>query len=226
MNRESAARGWQRVMSACVLTAVLSVGTAAACDVAPVIRYAEPAAVKAFFERQGKRVVTFVGYSGAGYENRPAMLDEAGRMLDRWSPTDTIVNIGATPDGIGAVYDLAKQRGFTTAGIVSTQAKRYAAEISPCVDYVFYVEDDSWGGFVDGDTTLSPTSTAMVDASDVMVAIGGGAVARDELIAAKRAHKTVHFIAADMHHAKAIEKAQKKGLDEPTDFSGAAASAF
>ena len=41
----------------------------------------------------------------------------------------------------------------------------------------------------------------MVEVSDRLVAIGGGDVARDEFIAAKRAGKDVTFIAADMDHA-------------------------
>jgi shikimate kinase len=66
----------------------------------------------------------------------------------------------------------------------------------------------------------------MVENSDVMIAIGGGEVARDELTAAKRSGKRVEFIPADMNHQVAREKAQKKGQPPPTDFRGAAATAF
>ena len=62
---------------------------------------------------------------------------------------------------------------------------------------MFFVKDASWGGFIEGTERLSPTSTAMVEVSDRLVAIGGGDVARDELIAAKRAGKDVRFIPAD-----------------------------
>ena len=93
------------------------------------------------------------------------------------------------PQGIGAVYDLAKRQGFLTSGIVSTQAKESKAALSPQVDIVFYVKDDTWGGLLPGTERLSSTSTAMVENSDVIVAIGGGEVARDELIAAKRLGK-------------------------------------
>ena len=196
--------------------ATLAFGLTGACDagcpLATVVEYATPQQVVAYFERRQKTVVTFVGYSGAGYENRPAMLDAAAKVIDDLRPEQTIINIGATPDGIGAVYELAKSRGFATTGIVSTQAKRYAAELSSCVDHVFYVEDDSWGGFVDGRSELSPTSRAMVDSSDMIIAIGGGAVARDELMGARRAGKPVRFIAADMDHRKAVDKAASKGM--------------
>ena len=60
----------------------------------------------------------------------------------------------------------------------------------------------------------------------VVVGIGGGAVARDELLAAKATGKKVQFWPAEFCHDKAIEKARKKGLPMPTDFSGAASNAL
>jgi hypothetical protein len=58
------------------------------------------------------------------------------------------------------------------------------------------------------------------------VAIGGGEVARDELLAAKQAGKPVTFIAADMDHRLAVKKAASRGASFPTDFRGAAHEAF
>jgi PDZ domain-containing secreted protein len=66
----------------------------------------------------------------------------------------------------------------------------------------------------------------MVENSDAIIGIGGGEVARDELLAARRSGKKVHFIPADMNHQKARESARKKKLPEPTDFHGAANAAF
>jgi hypothetical protein len=181
--------------------------------------------IRVFFRGEKKTVLTFLGYSGAGYENQTAMLQHAEQVLGAYDPRKTIVNIGATPEGIGAVYELAKRRGFVTTGIVSSQTKQYHAQLSPYVDYVFYVEDATWGGFLKGTEKLSPTSAAMIENSDTVVAIGGGEVARDELLAARRAKKQVRFIPADMNHQKAREAARKRGLPEP-DFRGAAHSAF
>ncbi len=90
----------------------------------------------------------------------------------------------------------------------------------------FYVEDETWGGFLKNGNRLSPTSTAMVENSDVLIGIGGGEVGRDELIAAKRSGKKVRFFPADMNHKKAREKARKKGVPEPKNFRGAAGEAF
>ncbi len=179
-----------------------------------------------FFAAQGKTVVTFCGYSGAGYEDSEHMLAVVRRVLARYDPATTLVNVGATPEGIGAVYALAEQLGFTTTGIVSTQAREYQAELSPRVNHAFYVEDATWGGYLAGTERLSPTSAAMVAVSDVVVGIGGGAVSRDEMLAARRQGKQVEFYPADKDHARARERAARKGQPEPADFRGEAHPAF
>src|SRR5262244_190855 len=111
--------------------------------------------IAAFFKGKQKAVLTFVGYSGAGYEDEAWMLKEAERVLREYDPAKTIVNIGATPEGIGAVYELAKRKGFLTTGIVSSQARQYNVKLSPYVDYALYVEDSAWGGLVPGTEELS-----------------------------------------------------------------------
>jgi hypothetical protein len=189
-------------------------------------RDATPAEIRAYFTNQHKTVLTLFGYSAADYEDKAALIAHATEILDRANSKTTIVNIGATTEGIGVVYELAKKKGFATSGIVSTQARESKASISPCVDVVFFVKDATWGGFLEGTERLSPTSAAMVEVSDRLVAIGGGEVARDELIAAKRAGKDVRFIPADMNHAIARERALKRGEPVPTDFRGAAGAVF
>ena len=187
---------------------------------------ATPQQVIEFFAAQRWRVVTFFGYSGAEYERPAAMLQRAGRVLDRLDPKLAVVNIGATAQGIGAVYELAKRRGFMTTGIVSSQAKEQGVALSPCVDHVFYVQDTAWGGYLPGTTTLTPTSEAMVGVSHMLVAIGGGEVVRDELLAAGRLGKRASFTPADMNHRLALDKAASKGQPAPTDFRGAAHAAL
>jgi hypothetical protein len=196
------------------------------CETPKTIKEAAPAEIHEFFAAKKLTVLTFAGYSGAEYEDKAAMLKRAGELLAKFDATKTIVNIGATPEGVGAVYNLAKEKGFVTTGIVSTQAKDGNVKLAPCVDYVFYVKDASWGGFLEGTQQLSPTSTAMVENSDVLVGIGGGEVARDELTAAKRLGKDVRFYPADMNHELARDKAAKRGQPAPTDFRGAASIAF
>lgn len=203
--------------------ASFAAGVASAdCSSDPQVAEATPQQIKEFFAARERKVVTFLGYSGAEYEDPAAMLQQAGAVLKKFDPLSTVVNIGATAVGIGAVYELAKRRGFETAGIVSSQARDQQVALARCVDTVFYVPDPSWGGYLPGTATLSPTSEAMVAASDVLVSIGGGDVARDELLAARRLKKRTTFIPADMNHRLAREKAASKGQPEPTDFRGSA----
>jgi hypothetical protein len=182
--------------------------------------------IEAFLLGEGKTVLTFVGYSGTGYEDEVAMLAQAERIIKELDPKKTIINIGATAEGIGRIYEIAKRRGFVTTGIVTTQAKQVRIALSPFVDYVFYVEDPTWGGYLNGTNRLSPTSEAMVQNSNIIVGIGGGEIARDELRAAQRSGKQIRFFPADMNHQKARAVAHRKGLPVPTDFRGAAHAEF
>ena len=191
-----------------------------------IVKETTPGEIRAFFDSRGMQTLTFLGFSGAEYEQPASMLALAGQTLDKYTPQKTIVLIGATREGIGAVYDLAKSKGFTTAGIVSSQAKENNVPFSPCVDHVFVVEDATWGGVDPKTKRLSPTSAAVVENSDVMVAFGGGDIARDELTAARRAGKPIAFHAADMNHKIALERAKKRGEPAPADFSGSAAAVF
>jgi hypothetical protein len=93
--------------------------------------------------------------------------------------------------------------------------------LSPCVDLVFYIADTQWGGLVQGSDRVSPTSRAMVGASDRVVAIGGGEVSRVEYLTAQRAGTPVSFIPAEMNRANAQRQAKARGLPPPTDFRGA-----
>jgi len=209
-----------------LLALSLVASNAATLGQVPAAKTATQSEIKTFFRNTGKVVVTFVGYSGAGYDDQAAMLASAERVMSEFDPAGTIVNIGATPEGIGAVYELAKRRGFVTTGIVSVQALKSNVAVSPHVDRVFYVEDATWGGYVPGTKRLSPTSKAMVENSRIVVGIGGGEVARDELLEAKRLGKAVRFVPADMNHEKAQDTARRKGMPQPTDFRGAAHLAF
>ncbi|MEJ2541600.1 MAG: hypothetical protein P8188_16820, partial [Gemmatimonadota bacterium] len=178
------------------------------------------------FGRRDELVVTFTGYSGSGYEDQDAFLRRARSLLAEFDPESTIVNAGATEEGIGAVYELAREMGFETTGIVSSQALEADAAFSPFVDTIYVVADDRWGGRVEETGRLSPTSEAMVVVSDVVLAIGGGAVARDELVAARDRGKEVRFFPADLNHRRALERAADRGEPAPTDFRGEVHSVF
>lgn len=215
-----------RVMAMCMLGWTTAVAHATACKGPAEVREAQPTAVKAYVLKAGKSVLTFGGYSASGYEDLQAMIARAERELATRNPADTLVNIGATAVGIGAVYDVAKRMGFTTMGIVSSLARDGKVELSRCVDLVFYVPDASWGGRLPQSERLSPTSEAIVEVSDTYIAIGGGEVARDELLAVRQAGRPAVFVPADTNHRIARERARKANRPEPTDFRGAAHSAL
>ncbi|MGY0216302.1 hypothetical protein ACWJJH_02815 [Endozoicomonadaceae bacterium StTr2] len=168
--------------------------------------------------KQGKKVLTLVGFSGAGYQDELLLEKEVSGMLANYPPDQWIINIGATPEGIGRIYPLARSMGYTTTGIVSSQAVPTLNSKLPAlptlppdlpgkfpnVDYVMIVVDEKWGGFINETRQLSPTSKAMVAVSDAMFAYGGGGVGRDEMIAALlQVHKPieVRFFEFEMKHA-------------------------
>jgi hypothetical protein len=200
--------------------------TVAGCSGPRQVRDATAAQIQTHVRGRGMKVLTFLGYSGAGYNDPEVLRQRATAVLEREQPKRTLINIGATAEGIGAVYAIAKQKGFSTIGIVSSLARDGGVALSPCVDLVFVVKDQSWGGTVPGSGQLSPTSAAIVANSTALVAIGGGDVARDELLAARRAGKAVRFYPADMNHHLARQKALQKGLPEPLDFRGSAHGAL
>lgn len=220
-----------RALSFRCLLPLLAAGsfTAAAqtiCPSAPQLHDATSASIAAFVQRTGLKVLTFTGYSGAGYEDVQTMREHASRILAASSPRRVLVNIGATAEGIGEVYELAKRRGFTTIGIVSSLARREQVPLSACVDHVFFVKDETWGGLSPGSSKLSPTSQAIVDNSSSLVGIGGGDVARDEMMAAQGRGKAVTFIPADMNHQTARARAQKRNQPAPREFRGSAHAAL
>jgi hypothetical protein len=154
------------------------------------------------------------------------MLAIARKGLSRIPPDTVLINIGATASGIGAVYPLAKAMGFTTTGIVSSVAAEHMENISDAVDYVCFVADTQWGGKVKDTDRLSPTSQAMVACSDVLVAIGGGEVTRDELLAGKALGRPVYFYPAEVSHHHLIQRAYKRNEPTPGSFWGAAHEVF
>jgi hypothetical protein len=231
------AAGWLAGLGAAVLAfappalgqapaAEAGAAVAACAPLLPPRRETEASArqIQAFVRQRQARVLTFEGYSGAGYEDPAAMLALARQVLAAQDPRTTWINIGATAEGVGAVYALARQAGFNTLGIVSTLARDEGVPLSDCVQFVFFVRDVRWGGRLPGRQRLSPASAAIVAISDEMVGIGGGEIARDEMLAARRAGKPLRFYPADMNHALARDKAARKGQPAPDDFRGAAAA--
>ncbi len=183
------------------------------------------AAVEGIRSQGRARVVTFLGFSEAGYEDEAEVSETLLAELNHFDPLDTIVCSGATTEGIGMVYPLAVRQGFRTAGVVSSLARGQGVQFSTECEVVFIVDDKTWGG-KQANGRLSATSKALVGASDVMIAIGGGAIARDELEEGRKQGKTVRFHKAEMDHSRAAAKAAKLGNPPPTEFGGDAQTLF
>jgi hypothetical protein len=184
-----------------------------------------PEEAVSFFKGQGKTVLTFFGYM-LGYENEAEMYRIVRDELSKYSPETALVNDGVTKWGLGEIYPLAKSLGFTTTGIVSRNILDDPSDISPFVDHICFMDDIQWGGKLPNSEELSPTSKAMVDCSDVLIALGGNEVSRDELLAAQKLGKTIHYHPAEMNHENAIRHAKRKGLPPPESFLGAVHEVF
>jgi len=184
-----------------------------------------PDEARTFFTGMGKTTLTFFGYS-TKYEDDQSMLKIARSVLAEYFPETTLVNIGGTQSGIGAIYPLAKSIRFTTTAIVSTLALEYPQAISRDVDHICFISDSQWGGNLPNSNKLSPTSQAMVSCSDILVGIGGGAISRDELTAGRDLGKPIHFYPAEINHEWLIRRAKQLGLPPPDSFWGDAHKTF
>lgn len=172
------------------------------------------------------RIHSLFGYSALGYED-PELLDqviEADLRRD-FDPTNTIIAIGATPYGIGRAYEIAKDLGYRTLGIVASTALGKNEDAANGVDDFVIVRDQGWGGFKysqESGGLLSPTTRVFVGASDSVAAYGGGGITAVTLEEMKRRNKQVHFTPFDMNHRKAeIGHAQSGATDKP-NYAGPA----
>jgi hypothetical protein len=171
-----------------------------------------------FIKSLGKTVLTFYGYSGLGYEDEKGMLNIARKVLSGHSPKNTLVNIGVTSTGCGAIYPLAKLMGFETTGIVTTLALEYRGGISESVDHICFIKDTQWGGKLPTSNELSQTSKAMVECSDILVGIGGGGICDDEMLYGQELGKPIQYFPAEMNHEIAIRYYKSLGKSPPKSF--------
>jgi hypothetical protein len=134
----------------------------------------------------GKRVVVFGGFSGLGYEDvnqlETTIKNKLNEEIKQYGIENVVVVSGATSDGIGKCYEVAKSLGLETYGIVSEAGKEYGSD--KYCDKVFFVPDpkNTW-------QVMSPTGDSyMVDIAQkngVLAYYGGGDVAVAEIKEAK-----------------------------------------
>lgn len=184
-----------------------------------------PEEAVSFFKRQGKIVLSFFGYS-VDYQDKDEMFKIVQDVLSKYSPEKTLVNIGATMGGIGNSYPLIKSLGFSTTGIVSTEVLANPEYISDAVDHVCFIKDKLWGGKLPNSNELSTTSRAMVECSDILVAIGGNDISRDELLEGKAQGKPIQYFPAEMNHDAAIRRAKYLGVPMPESYMGSVHDVF
>lgn len=172
---------------------------------------------------KGKHVMVFTGYSGLGYADIGALHESLESVLrqsiEKFGINNLIVVSGATTDGIGTVYSIAKKWGLKTLGVVSEQAREYG-HISEDCDDVIYVPDPaaSWKVLDEnGNSYMTYLSSSKEDISRTgeILAFGGGDVTVSELEEAKKLESKFtaygHFL-PDPEKAD-LKKAQNPGVD-------------
>jgi hypothetical protein len=119
--------------------------------------------------------------------------------------------------GVAAIYPVARALGFETTGIhpsiALSQPKRHS--LAYAVNRVYFVDDATWGGLLPATREPSPTLKALLEASDELVAIGGGEHTAQEIEAFLAHGKRVRFFAAEMHAQTARRWCQEKGIALP-----------
>jgi hypothetical protein len=157
-----------------------------------------------------KKIFTLFGYSVLGYESKEEMLRVAEEELSKLSRDEWVIAIGATEEGIGACYEIAKKLSFETIGIVSTQALSYSGKFSDFVDMIYIVNDELWGGYIPGTKKIAETTKVFLSVSDYILALGGGSNTAVTLTVANEISLPFTYIPFDMNHALA----EKRGIVE------------
>lgn len=173
-------------------------------------------------KENNKKVLTIFGYSGLGYQDVDALKKELRGILEKITPKDYYINIGATEDGIGCIYEIAKELGFETIGVVSNLALSYSGKFSDYVEKIYIVNDTYWGGFVPGTKQLADTTKIYLAVSDEILAFGGGYNTAVTFIEAKKIGIPTKYTPFEMNHEQALK--QSKG--EVVDFRGQAYNAI
>lgn len=147
----------------------------------------------------GRIIHSIFGFSGLGYRHPDDVMQAVENDLRQLNPDITTVAIGATEEGIGAAYKVARDLGFTTLGIVSSKSIVYDGRYSDFVDEVVIVHDTEWGGYVPGSTDMTPTTQVFVKGSDSIAAYGGGQITAVSIREAKKRGVKVTYTPAEMN---------------------------
>ena len=178
-----------------------------------------------------KKIVTFLGFGELGYQDEGEFQSIVRDELLRHGPAEVIVNTGTLITqgfhrGIADVYPLAKKLGFMTTGIHPSVALVHPKKhyLSGYVEHVFFVKDETWGGYLE-DVRRSPTLETLIAVTDEVVVIGGGKHTAQEMLEFLQGGKPLRFYPADMNHRVAADWFCRQG-ESPVDFRGAAYHAW
>ncbi|ATW33821.1 hypothetical protein [Candidatus Williamhamiltonella defendens] len=140
-----------------------------------------------------KHVMVFSGFSELDYKDVDALETKITSILEDAIKTHSldklIVVAGATGDGIGRVYQIAKTLNIRTIGIVSEEAKKYYSNFPYC-DEVFFVNDpnETWKVLDEGGKSYMvyvATKKEDIHRTGEFLVFGGGQVTVSELEEAK-----------------------------------------
>lgn len=158
-----------------------------------------------------KKVLVLGGFSGLGYEKPTKLKNEIKKRLEeeiKILGKDNLVLVsGATTEGIGVCYEVAKKLGIKTYGIVSEEARQYGVDKN--CEVTFFVPDPkkSWQVLSDkGDSYM----VEIAKNNGVLIYYGGGEVAVSELKEAKIKDIPVEVDTSFMPDPEKVKKKQEK----------------
>jgi hypothetical protein len=180
------------------------------------------------FRGRPERVVTFLGFGELGYQDESAFVAVVERELTRFGPRDVVVNTATLittgfARGVADVYEIARQRGFRTIGVypsVSLESPD-SHRISAFVQDVYFVQDGTWGGYLESSEIPSPTLSALTSVTTEAIAIGGGKHTAQELREFVARGTPARYYALDMNRAISREWYRLQG-EESSDYRGQA----
>jgi len=178
--------------------------------------------------RRYRCVATFLGFGELGYEDPTTFEELVERELASFDRQDVVINAATLitvglARGVADVYEIARHAGFRTAGLYPSVSLLGAEShcLSAFVDDVYFIQDETWGGYLEGSTVASATLRALTSITDQVVAIGGGKHTAQELDEFLARGVPVRYHALEMNRAIATRWHGERGEDLK-DFLGSA----
>ncbi|WGL99244.1 hypothetical protein QE177_05025 [Arsenophonus sp. aPb] len=147
----------------------------------------DPVKVEIDKKIENKFVLVFSGFSAMGYEDIEKLQEyitkEIKQHIDEQGIHNLLIVAGATPDGIGCVYDIAKNLGVCSLGIVSQQAPTNS--LAKNCQSVIQIKDldNSWKVLDDSGNSYMVYAASK---NGCFLAFGGGSVTLSELEEAEK----------------------------------------